>query len=153
MVKHTLSTQVEGRVAILTVDHPRNTISTAILRDIAREVQTLEANPKVRSLLLTTAHDLLSPQMQKGSSTLVGGGPVRNGRAGAKGHSTNIRCATVRSSTYIGVHPKFRVSALRRAAACACLSASKGSATAVHSSGSWLALALASRAGHHSSLR
>ena len=41
MAKLALTTQIEGRVAILTL----------------REVQALEANPTVRSLLLTTAHD------------------------------------------------------------------------------------------------
>ncbi len=42
MVKHTLSTEVEGHVAILTLDHPpRNTINTDILRDTLFEQRAI----------------------------------------------------------------------------------------------------------------
>ncbi len=50
-------TKIEGRVAVVTIDHPpQNTINTAILKDIAREVAQIERDPNVRSVLLTTAN-------------------------------------------------------------------------------------------------
>jgi len=112
MAKHALTTQIEGRVAILTLDHPpRNTISTDILRDIVREVQALEANPQVRSLLLTTAHDtppfaadaegLMNDLSWEGQSAMVRQGQRALTLPGARGgdcpnasekHRGNSRC-------------------------------------------------------------